>query len=101
MAPEQAEGGVPDTRNDAFSMGVVLYELLACRLPRAPDRLRAGGRSALAGAIRSVAPPPPSALAGRCRGLDDALDTICLRAVAHDPEERYPSVAALHDDLRR
>ena len=101
MAPEQAEGGVPDTRNDAFSMGVILYELLARRLPRAPDRLRAGGRSALAGAIRSVAPPPPSALSGRCRGLDDALDAICLRAVAHDPEERYPSVAALHDDLRR
>ncbi|MFM8732944.1 MAG: serine/threonine-protein kinase, partial [Phycisphaerales bacterium] len=101
MAPEQAEGGVPDTRNDAFSMGVILYELLARRLPRAPDRLRAGGRSALARSIRSIAPPVPSALDGACRGVDEGLDAICLRAVAHDPEERYPSVAALHDDLGR
>jgi tetratricopeptide (TPR) repeat protein len=101
MAPEQAEGGVPDTRNDAFSMGVILYELLARRLPRAADRLRAGGRAALAGAIRSVVPPPPSGLAGACGGIDDALDAICLRAIAADPEDRYASVAALHEDLRR
>ena len=101
MAPEQAEGGVPDTRHDAFSMGVILYELLARRLPRAPDRLRAGGRSALAGAIRSIVPPPPSVLGGACRGVDEALDAIALRAIAHDPEERYPSVGALHGDLLR
>ena len=101
MAPEQADGGVPDTRNDAFSMGVILSELVACRLPRAADRLRAGGRAALAGAIRSIAPPAPSSLAGACRGIDAGLDAICLRAVAPDPDDRYASVAALHEDLRR
>ena len=101
MAPEQAGGGVPDTRNDAFSMGVILYELLGRQLPRASDRLRSGGRAALAGAIRSLVPPPPSGLAGACPGIDEGLDAICLRAIAADPDDRYASAAALHDDLRR
>jgi tetratricopeptide (TPR) repeat protein len=101
MAPEQAEGGVPDTRFDAFSLGVILYELVARQLPRASDRLRAGGRSALAGTIRSMRPIAPSRVAGACGGIDDGLDAICLRAVAADSEDRYASVSALHEDLRR
>lgn len=101
MPPEQAEGGVPDTRFDAFSLGVILYELVARRLPRGSDGLRAGGRAALAGSIRSTRPMAPSALAGACDGIDDGLDAICLRAVAAHPEDRYASASALHEDLRR
>lgn len=100
MPPEQAEGRAPDTRNDAFAVGVMLYELVAGRLPRDGASLRAGGRAGLAPAIRRIRAAPPSAVAPG-QGIDGDLDAVCMKAIDADPEARYQSVAELRADLLR
>jgi len=100
MSPEQADANPPDTRSDVFSLGTILYELLADRLPRSSDALRAGGRAGLAVAIRANAPVPPSELAPMARSFDRDLDAVCLKAISADAGARYQSVAELRADLQ-
>jgi eukaryotic-like serine/threonine-protein kinase len=117
-APEQILGEPVTTAADVYSLGVVLYELLTERLPhrRAP-----GTTAGLADAVtRETVERPSSAVrrepvpdgdgreplteaerAGRSRRLRGDLDSIVLRALAREPERRYPSAAALAADLRR
>jgi serine/threonine-protein kinase len=118
-APEQVTGAAISTATDVYALGVMLYELLSGRHPldgplRAPaDIVRAvletvprhmsevasahkpASGSAEVAASRSTT---PEKLASRLRG---DLDTIVRKALKKDPAERYPSVAALADDLRR
>ena len=101
MSPEQADATPPDTRSDVFSLGTILYELLADRLPRSTDALRAGGRAGLATAIRSTTPVPPSEFAPAGRSFDGDLDAVCMQAIAADASARYQSVAELRADLMR
>ena len=101
MSPEQADATPPDTRSDVFSLGTILYELLADRLPRSTDALRAGGRAGLASAIRSTTPVPPSEFAPAGRSFDGDLDAVCMQAIAADASARYQSVAELRADLMR
>lgn len=95
-APEQlnaATDGV-DVRTDVYALGVILYELLAGRLP-----FRAGGGIAeLFDAIRRGRPPPPSRID---RTIDGDLDALVLKAIAVERERRYASVDALASDLKR
>jgi len=100
MPPEQAEGRAPDTRNDAFALGVMLHELVAGRLPRDGAALRAGGRAGLAASIRRTRPTCPSTVAPG-QGIDRDLDAVCMKATEADPEARYQSVAELRTDLLR
>ncbi|MDB4947270.1 MAG: serine/threonine protein kinase [Labilithrix sp.] len=97
MSPEQARGDRAklDARSDVFLLGAVLYEILTRRPPYAsPDR---GETLALAA---SAVFPAPRKLA-RQGGVPPELERIVLRAMSREPELRYPTVAALRDDLLR
>ncbi len=94
MAPEQAAGGAHqlDGRADVYSLGAVLYECLTGQLPFL------GSPSAIFDQIRFCDPLPPTRLRAR---IDRDLELICLAALEKRPADRYPSAAALADDLRR
>jgi len=95
-SPEQLLGHSAATSSDVYSLGLVLYQLLAGVHPRA-------GQEAAAALVRDVLerdPPPPSDASGD-RRLKGDLDTVVLKALRRDPDERYESVAALADDLQR
>ena len=111
MSPEQASpqpGGV-DTRSDVYSLGAVLYELLAGVAPGSP--LRQTGDPpfvALSGRIQSLSPPEIQDLA-RTRQTSPAdlrdevareLTWITSRALASNPADRYQSVRELAADIR-
>ncbi len=94
-APEQVLGGpdAVDVRADIFSLGVILYELLAGRVPWEP----AATPAALVQAMHRAEPPP---IAGVAAGVDRDLEAITFKALAGRREDRYQSADALAADLR-
>jgi hypothetical protein len=93
MSPEQLAGQELDARSDIFSLGVVLYELLAGGpIFEGEQTLR------LAELIQKAEIPPPST---RNPTVPRALDELVLRALARPREARYPSAADLARDLSR
>jgi non-specific serine/threonine protein kinase/serine/threonine-protein kinase len=123
MSPEQAERTSQDvdTRTDVYSLGAILYELLAGALPFEPSRLREAGYGGIPKILREEEPPIPSqrvsrqsaedsATSARERGADPAtlkrqltgdLDWITMKALEKDRARRYGSAAELADDIRR
>ncbi len=99
MSPEQAAGAGADVRSDVYALGAVLYELLACKPPIDPQALRADGPAGVAAALKSIAPVAPSRH-GVSRFRRE-LDWIALKCLEKEPGRRYPTVAALADDLER
>jgi eukaryotic-like serine/threonine-protein kinase len=88
MAPEQALGRAVDARVDLYSLGVILYELLAGRPPFASDDPLALLR------LQCAAPPPPLP-----PSLPGGIERIVLRALAKRAEARYQTAEEMHADL--
>jgi non-specific serine/threonine protein kinase/serine/threonine-protein kinase len=106
-SPEQLAGRAITTSADVYSLGVMLYELLA---DAHPYRDAAGSPALLWRAVCEEDPSPPSAAAERGRGPDVGrraaalrgdLDAIVLKAMRKEPQRRYATVDQLSEDLRR
>lgn|GEM_PF-1221852 len=94
-APEQFRGASPATSLDIYNLGAVLYELL-CR-----HRIRSGDTITRLFFDRDSADHAILAPSKFNSEVDRDLDAICLKAMAHDPDDRYENVALLQTDLRR
>jgi tetratricopeptide (TPR) repeat protein len=90
MSPEQARGQRVDARSDLFSLGVVLYEMIAGRPP-----FTGGTGSDVLAAILEREPVPVAQLAS----VTPALERIVGKCLRKDPEERYQSASDFLRDL--
>ncbi|MDM7923119.1 MAG: protein kinase [Pyrinomonadaceae bacterium] len=119
-SPEQIEGKPATTTTDVYSLGVVLYELLAGTRPFMPASREP---SEIAKAVLSSEPQKPSSAISRRtsqnpgpteggegvvgqrmidpRALAGDLDNIVMKALRREPERRYQSVAEFSADIRR
>ena len=94
MSPEQAEGRVQqiDARSDVYAMGVVLYQSLTGELPFR------GSRRMVLHQVVHVEPRTPRALNDE---IPADVETICLKAMAKEPQRRYASAQEMATDLKR
>ncbi len=100
-SPEQIAGEPLSVATDVYSLGVVLYELLAGTRPGQVER---DAPRPLRSTLARTDVIPPSDAAGEPalrKALRGDLDTIVLKALKESPEERYPTANAFGDDLRR
>jgi eukaryotic-like serine/threonine-protein kinase len=92
MSPEQGKGGELDRRSDVYSVGVLLYRLLAGRVPFE-------GETPLSIVLRHVTeePTPPSRLK---RGVSPRLEAVCLRALQKERGARFQTAAEMREALQ-
>ncbi len=95
MAPEQARGETKfvGPQADVYSLGVILYQCLTGTRPfQDPDTIAL---------LRRVAEEEPERPGKRVAGLPRDVELICLKCLAKEPAERYPTANALATDLGR
>jgi serine/threonine-protein kinase len=93
LSPEQAKGSQPDPRSDLYSLGVVMYEMVAGRAPFVGD-------SAVAIAYQQVhATPEP--VRGNIDNVPLGYEAVVAKCMAKVPDRRYDNAHLLRDDIRR
>ncbi|HEX4621481.1 MAG TPA: serine/threonine-protein kinase, partial [Myxococcaceae bacterium] len=99
-APEQLTSAPITTGTDVYALGVLLYLLLSGKHP-AEGALRSQAELIESIVNREPAPPSTAATDARAkRALRGDLDTLVLKALKKNPGQRYPSAAALAEDLQ-
>ncbi|MFJ5547189.1 protein kinase [Streptomyces sp. NPDC093225] len=93
LSPEQALGRGVDARSDLYSVGIMLFQLLTGRLPFDAD-----SPLAIAYAHVQEEPVAPSAVN---RSVTPAMDALVARALKKNPNERFPTAAAMRDECLR
>jgi serine/threonine-protein kinase len=93
MAPEQAEGKQVDRRVDLYALGVVLYQMLTGRVP-----FRRTTPHAVLHAVIYEPPTPPRQIQPE---LDPAIESVALKALAKQPEQRFQTGKAMSEAFRR
>ena len=82
MSPEQLDGKVLDCRADIYALGAVLYHMIAGRPP-----FDAPSQAVMMNQIYNQAPTP---LSGLRSGVHPAVDEVVLKALAKEPDDRFP-----------
>lgn len=104
MSPEQARGEVEalDSRSDIYSLGAILYQILALR----PSVVGRNVDEVMAKVVKGEIIPPLAATAGATRlphlpggRVPESLDAVVRKAMALQPAGRYPSVPALQTEI--
>lgn len=98
MAPEQARGQLEslDARTDVYSMGAMLYQLLAGTAPYIPkDEQKSGGQ-----VLIELVQGPPKPLESLTAEIPAELVAICEKAMAREASDRYQTMSDLAEDLR-
>lgn len=97
MAPEQAQGSLSDIdfQTDVYMLGALLYEILTYRCPIEGGTIKEVLQKTVRGEVL------PSGKRAPERRIPAALDAITMKAMAADPDDRYPNVAALIRDLHQ
>ncbi|QNE76297.1 protein kinase [Streptomyces finlayi] len=93
LSPEQALGRGVDARSDLYSVGIMLFQLLTGRIPFDAD-----SPLAIAYAHVQEEPVAPSTIN---RSITPAMDALVARALKKNPNERFPSAAAMQDEVTR
>jgi len=95
MSPEQVSGakGGLDARTDIYSLGALLYKMLTHEVPFAADNLQRMFNDILA-----REPRPPHRIQP---GVHPDLEAVCLKALEKSRDARYPTAAAMAEDLAR